>query len=112
MEWKRIPVWTGCGMAFFFAGVSARHTSLQRLEPRWTVFNSRSRAQKKMVRAAGVHLMWSGEWGWEVSLAIEAPGRPSRAVTTHRAVRVHRPDAFGTALLARYGRAKDVGINQ
>jgi hypothetical protein len=38
-----------------------------------------------MVRAAGVHLMWSGEWGWEVSLAIEAPGRPSRAVTTRRA---------------------------
>jgi hypothetical protein len=46
MEWKPISVWTGCGMAFFFAGVSARHMSLRRLEPRWTVFNSRSRAKK------------------------------------------------------------------
>src|SRR5258705_13621848 len=52
--------------------------------------------------------------GWEVSLAIVAPGRPSWAVTTRRAVRVHRPDAFGTAPLARYGRAapKDAKINQ
>jgi hypothetical protein len=23
MEGKRIPVWTGCGMAFFFAGLAA-----------------------------------------------------------------------------------------
>jgi hypothetical protein len=65
-----------------------------------------------MIRAAGVHLMWSGEWGWEVSLAIVAPGRPTRAVTTRRAVRAQRPDAFGTALLARYGRAKDAKINR
>ena len=63
MEWKRIPVRTSCGMAFFFAGVSARHMSLRRLEPRWTVF------KKRMMRAAGVHLTWSGEWGWEISLA-------------------------------------------
>jgi hypothetical protein len=65
-----------------------------------------------MMRAAGVHLMWSGEWGWEISLAIVAPGRPSWAVTKRRAVRVHRPNAFGTALLAHYERAKDAKINQ
>jgi hypothetical protein len=68
--------------------------------------------KQKVMRAAGVHLTWSGERGWEISLAIVAPGRPSWAVTTRRAMRVHRPDAFGTALLARYGRAKDAEINQ
>ena len=98
-------------MAFFFAGVSARHTSLRGLETRWTAFSSRSPNKKPMMRAAGVHLMWSGEWGWEVSQAIadmhpaarpDAPGG-----------QVHRPDAFGTALLARCGCApKDAEINQ
>jgi len=78
MEWKRIFVWTGCGMTFFFAGISARHISLRCLERRWTLFSSRSPHKKSMMRAAGVHLMWSGEWGWEVSQATRTrPPVPS-----------------------------------
>jgi hypothetical protein len=42
MEWKRISVWSDCGTAFFFAGVSARDMSLRRLEHLWTVLNSRA----------------------------------------------------------------------
>jgi hypothetical protein len=30
-------------------------------------FNSRALSKKSMMRAAGVRLMWSGEWGWERS---------------------------------------------
>jgi len=29
-----------------------------------------------MIRAAGVHPMWSGEWGWKVSQAIATRSRP------------------------------------
>ena len=36
VEWKRISLWTGCGTAFFFTGVSARHLRPRRLERRWT----------------------------------------------------------------------------
>jgi hypothetical protein len=64
------------------------------------------RTKKSMTRAAGVHLMWSGEWGWEVSLVIVAPGRPSWAATTRRAVRVHRPYAFGLPSLRAMGTAR------
>jgi hypothetical protein len=116
-QWKRFAfsnhgmeafsVWTSCGMVFFLAGGSARHMSLRRFEPRWTVFNSRSRAQTKddaggRSASDGGPASGAGRSRW----AIVAPGRPSRAVTTRRAVRVHRPDAFGTALLARWARPR------
>jgi len=55
--------------------------------------------------------MWSGEWGWEVSQAkadMHPAARPDAP-----GGQVHRPDAFGTALLARCGCApKDAEINQ
>jgi hypothetical protein len=65
-----------------------------------------------MIRAAGVHLMWSGEWGWEVSLAIEAPGRPpgqSRRVgRCGSTVRIR----LGLPSLRATGAPKDAEINQ
>jgi hypothetical protein len=90
MEWKCISVRTGCGAAFFLAG------------------------EKSMMRAAGVRLMWSGEWGWEVSQAIVDTHPAARPGQSRRAGRqVHHPDAFETALLARGGRApKEAEINQ
>jgi hypothetical protein len=59
-------------------------------------------------------MMWSGEWGWEVSQAIADMHPAARPGQSRRAGRqVHHPDAFGTALLARCGRApKDAEINQ
>src|SRR5436309_1525950 len=48
----------------------------------------------------------SGEWGWEISLGHSRTRPPVPAVTTNRAVRIHRPDAFGTALLARWARPR------
>jgi hypothetical protein len=67
-------------------------------------FNSRSRVQTKddaggRSASDGDPASGAGRSRW----AIVAPGRPSRTVTTRRAVRVHRPDAFGTALLRATG---------
>ena len=83
--------------------VFRRHTSLRRLEPRRTAFNSPS-PHKKIDDAGGRSAAdVVRRVGWEISPAIVAPDRPSWAVTTRRAVRVHRPDAFGTALLRATG---------
>jgi hypothetical protein len=68
--------------------------------------------QETMIRAAGVHPTWSGEWGWEIPPAIVAPDRPSSAVTTRPAARVHRRDAFGTASLRAAAAPKDAEIDQ
>jgi hypothetical protein len=54
-----------------------------------------------------VHLMWSGEWGWEVSLAIVAPGPPVQGSHDASGGAVHRPDS-----LRATGAPKDVEINQ
>jgi len=68
--------------------VFRRHTSLRRLEPHWTVFNSPS-PHKKIDDAGGRSAAdVVRRVGWEISPAIVAPDRPSWAVTTRRAVRV------------------------
>jgi hypothetical protein len=81
------------------------HTSFRRLEPRWMAFNSPS--PHKKIDDAGDRSASDvvRRVGWEVSLAI-APGRPSWAATTHRAVRVHRPYAFGLPSLRAMGAAR------
>src|SRR3954449_8746868 len=65
------------------------------------------RAKKSMMRAAGVHLMWSGEWAGRPRWPLHPAARPGQSRRVGR--RVHRPEAFGTTLLARYGRAQGYG---
>ena len=59
------------------------------------------RAKKSMMRAAGVHLMWSGEWAGRPRWPLHPAARPGQSRRVGR--RVHRPEAFGTTLLARDG---------
>jgi hypothetical protein len=63
--------------------------------------------KKSMMRAAGVHLMWSGEWAGRSRWPLHPAARPGQSRRVGR--RVHRPDAFGTTLLARDGRAQGYG---
>lgn len=72
--------------------------------------STRAVSKKSMMRAAGVHLMWSGERGWEVSLAIADMHPAARPGQSRRVGRwVNRPDAFETTLLARYRREQGYG---
>ncbi|WP_426528063.1 hypothetical protein [Bradyrhizobium sp. McL0615] len=72
--------------------------------------STRAASKKSMMRAAGVHLMWSGERGWEVSLAIADMHPAARPGQSRRVGRwVNRPDAFETTLLARYRREQGYG---
>jgi hypothetical protein len=79
--------------------------------PRWTAFNSRS-PEQQIDDAGGRTASDVARREGLADLAghdRHAPGRPSRAVTTHRAVLIHRADAFGPTLLARCGRAQGSG---
>src|SRR3954451_22476340 len=57
------------------------------------------RAKKSMIRAAGVHLWWAGEWAGTPRCPSHPPARPGQSRRVGR--RFHRPEAFGTTLLAR-----------
>ena len=66
------------------------------------------------MRAAGVHLIWSGEWGWEASQAIAdmhpaaRPGQSRRVGRCGSTARMR----LGLPSLCAVGAPKEAEINQ